>query len=192
MKLVEVQAPFQQWGMDFIGEISLSSSSSFSWILVAIDYFTKWVEEFPTRNSTSKVVNNFLLTNIITRFGCSERIVTDSAMCFRSDKFIKFYENYGITRSVSSPYHPQGNGQEESTNKSLLKTIKRTLDDNKKAWDSKLQFPIWADRVTVKKAIGLSPFDLVYGIQARMPQNNMVGLYNVIQVYDDEIVDDMH
>ena len=73
-----------------------------------------------------------------------------------------------------------------------MKIIRRTLDDNKKAWDSKLQFSIWADRVTVKKAIGVSPFDLVYGIQARMPQNNMTGLYNFIQMYDDEIIDDMH
>ena len=66
------------------------------------------------------------------------------------------------------------------------------MDNNKKAWDSKLQFAIWADKVTVKKAIGVSPFDLVYGIQARMPQNNMTGLYNFIQIYDDEIIDDMH
>ena len=191
LKPVEVQAPFQQWGMDFIGEISPKSSTGFSWILVATDYFTKWVEAIPTRNVTSKVVNNFLLNNIASRFGCPERIVTDNAMCFRSDEFIKFYEKYGITRSFSSPYHPQGNGQVESTNKSLLKIIKRTLNDNKKAWDSKLQFAIWADRVTVKKAIGVSPFDLVYGIQARMPQNNLVGLYNFIQMYDEDIINDM-
>lgn len=142
LKLVEVQVPFQQWGMDFIGEISPSSSTGFSWILLATDYFTKWVEAIPTRNLTSKVVNSFLLNNIITRFGCPERIVNDNAMCFRSEEFIKFCDKYGITRSTSSPYHPQGNGQAESTNKSLLKVIKRTLDDNKKAWDSKLQLAI--------------------------------------------------
>ena len=80
LKLVEVQAPFQQWGMNFLGEISPSSNSGFSWILVATDYFTKWVEAIPTRNSTRKVVNNFLLNNIITRFGCPKKMVTDNAM----------------------------------------------------------------------------------------------------------------
>ena len=70
LKPVEVQAPFQQWGMDFIGEISPKTSTGYSWILVATNYFTKWVEAVPTRNGTSKVVNNFLLTNIISRFGC--------------------------------------------------------------------------------------------------------------------------
>lgn len=69
-----------------------------------------------------------------------------------------------MTRSSSAPYHLQGNGHTESTNKTVLKVIKRTLDDNKKAWDSKLQLAIWADRVTIKKAIGVAPFDLVYGI----------------------------
>ena len=150
--------------MDFIGEISPKSSTGYSWILVATDYFTKWVEAIPTRNATSKVVNKFLVSNVISRFGYPQRIVIDNAMCFRSEEFMKFCDKYGITRSTSSPYHPQGNGQEKSTNKNLLKVIKRTLDDNKKAWDSKLQFSIWSNRVTVKKAIGVAHFDLVYGI----------------------------
>lgn len=68
LKLVEVQAQFQQWGMDFIGEISPKSSTGYSWMLVATDHFTKWVEAIPKRNATSKVVNNFLLNNIISRF----------------------------------------------------------------------------------------------------------------------------
>ena len=60
----------------------------------------------------------------------------------------------------------------------------------KETWYSKLQLTLWADRVTIKKEIGVSPFDLVYVIQARMPQNNLMGLYNYIHMYDD-ILDDM-
>lgn len=58
LKPVEVQAPFQKWAMDFIGGISPKSSVGYSWILVATDYFTKWLEAIPTRNATSKVVNS--------------------------------------------------------------------------------------------------------------------------------------
>ena len=105
-KLVEVQAPFQQWGMDFLGEISPKSSTGYSRILVATDYFTKWVEKVPTRNATRKFVNNFLLNNIISRFGCPQKLVIDNAMCFRSEDFIKFCDKYSIIRSTSSPYHP--------------------------------------------------------------------------------------
>ena len=83
LRPVEVQEPFQQWGIKFIGKITNKSSGGHSWILVATDYFTKWVEEIPTRNATSKVVINFILNNIITRFGCPQNLVTDNAMCFR-------------------------------------------------------------------------------------------------------------
>ena len=74
-----------------------------------------------------------------------------------------------ITRYTSSPYHPQGNRQVESSNKILLKIIKRILNDNKKAWDSKLPLVVWADRMIVKKAIGTTPFDIVYWIWVRLP-----------------------
>jgi hypothetical protein len=69
----------------------------------------------------------------------------------------------------STPYYPQGNGLAESSNKSLIKIIKRLLEDNKKAWDSKLKFSLWADRVTTKRSLGISPFQLVYGTEAIFP-----------------------
>ena len=74
---------------------------------------------------------------------------------------------------------------------SLLKIIKRILGENKRAWDSKLPLALWANRVTVKKAIGCAPFDLVYGIQAKLPQNNLKEMYKFVQLYEDDIVDDM-
>lgn len=92
--------------MDFIGEISTKSSTNYSWILVATNYFTKWVDAIPTRNATSKLVTIFLLKNIIKRFGCPKKIMNDNAMYFRSEDFIKFCDKYTITRSTSSPYHP--------------------------------------------------------------------------------------
>lgn len=101
-------------------------------------------------------------------------------MCFRSDEYKEFYRNYDIIEYKSSPYHPQGNGQVESSNKSILKIIKIVLEENKKAWDSKLPLALWADRVTMKKDIGCGPFDLVYGIQARLPQNNLKEMYKFV------------
>jgi hypothetical protein len=66
----------------------------------------------------------------------------------------------------STPYYPQGNGLTESSNMSLIKITKRLLEDNKKAWDSKLKFSLWDDIVTTKRALGVSPFQLVYGVEA--------------------------
>lgn len=83
-------------------------------------------------------------------------------MSFRSEEFVGFCTSHGISMSYSSPYHPQGNGQAESSNKSLLNIIKKILEENKRSWDQKLKLALWADRITVKKAIGMSPFKLVY------------------------------
>lgn len=79
MILVHIEEPFQQWGIDFIGEIHLASSSEHKWILTATDYFTKWVEAIPTRNATDAIVIKFMEENIIVRFGCPVKIITDNA-----------------------------------------------------------------------------------------------------------------
>lgn len=180
LRPLQADAPFQQWGIYFIGEIQEKSSGGHRWILVATDYFTKWVEAIPTRQDTSNVVTNFLMDNIITRFGTPVRIITDNGMCFRSNEFKSFCDRFGITISYATPYHPQANGQAESSNKSLLKIIKRMLENNKKAWNLKLKLAVWADRIIVKKAIKKSPFELVYGAQARMPLQNLLPVYKFI------------
>ena len=70
LKHISVDAPFQQWGLDFIGEINPTSSGQHRWILTATDYFTKWVEALPTRQATDAIIIDFLLNNIMSRFGC--------------------------------------------------------------------------------------------------------------------------
>jgi transposase InsO family protein len=132
--------------------------------LTTTDYFTEWIEAIPTRNASHKVIIGFL-EDIITRFGYPNRIVTDNAASFKAEPLIQFCEQYEITLIHSTPYYPQGNGLEKSSNKSLIKIFKKLLEDKKKAWDSKLKFSLWADRVTTKRALGLSPFQLVYGVE---------------------------
>jgi hypothetical protein len=91
LKPVVASSPFQQWGLDFIGEIHPPSSGQHRWILTATDYFTKWIEVAPTRSSSHKVIISFL-EDIIARFGYPNRIVTDNVSSFKSKPLIKFYE----------------------------------------------------------------------------------------------------
>jgi transposase InsO family protein len=127
-----------------------------------MDYFTKWMEAIPTRSDSHKVIISFL-EDIIARFGYPRRIVTDNAACFKFEPLVKFCEKFEISLIHSTPYYPQGNGLEESSNKITIKLIKILLEYNKKAWDSKLKFTLWVDRVTTKKSLCTSPFQLVYG-----------------------------
>ena len=77
--------------------------------------------------------------------------------------------NYNVTLSHSTPYYPQGNKLVESSNKSLVRIIKKMLAENKKGWDSKLVYALWVDRISNKKSIGTSPFQLVYGVDDVIP-----------------------
>jgi transposase InsO family protein len=139
---VVVEAPFQQWGLDFIGQFKDNSSNGYTWILTATDYFTKWVEAIPTKSTTDKVVMNFLEDKIITRFGVPARITTDNAKDFSSTEFSSFFFKYGIVLSHSSNYYPQGNGLAESSNKNLMAIVKKIVGDNKRSWDSKIKFAL--------------------------------------------------
>jgi hypothetical protein len=81
---VVVEAPFQQWVLDFIGQFKDNSSNGYTWIIMTTDYFTKWVEAISTKSATDKVVMDFLEDLIITRFGVPAKITTDNAKAFNS------------------------------------------------------------------------------------------------------------
>jgi hypothetical protein len=82
---------------------------------------------------------------------------------------VKLCEDYGIKIKNSTAYYPQGNGLDESSKKRMVKIIKNLLEDNKRYWDSKLKYALWVDRVSTKRVIGTSPFQLVYGMEAIIP-----------------------
>ena len=77
---ISIESPFQHWGLDLIGEINPDSSGQHRWILTTTNYFTKWIEAIPTRRATGAVIMDFLENNILSRFGCPKRIVTDNAL----------------------------------------------------------------------------------------------------------------
>jgi hypothetical protein len=82
LKPISVEAPFQKWGLDLIREIHPPSSGQHRWILTAMDYFTKWIEVVPSRQAIDSVIVKFLENNILSRFGCPRKIITDNAVAF--------------------------------------------------------------------------------------------------------------
>ena len=95
------------------------------WILVAIEYFTKWVEVVPLRKVMGEAVANFIEENIIMRFGVPHRIISDNGTPFVNNVMRKMLEFYQVKHHRSLPYYPQGNGQAEATNKTLIKIISK-------------------------------------------------------------------
>ena len=164
-----IDAPFQQWGLDFIGPVNPPSSQGHTYILTATDYFSKWVEAKAMKKATSTVVCEFIKEQILVRFGVPAKLVMDNASYFTSAEIIAFCYDNGIQVGHSSDYFPQGNGQAESSNKNLINILKKLVSDNQKNWHKKLHDALWADRTTPKRAIGISPFELVYGVEVVLP-----------------------
>jgi transposase InsO family protein len=110
-----------------------------------------------------------LENNVLSRFGCPIKIITDNAASFKSKRMEKFCSDYNITLGHSTSYYPQGNGLAKSSNKRLTKNIKKLLQDNKKSWHKNLIHALWADRITTKRSIATSPFQIVYGTEEIFP-----------------------
>ena len=101
--------PFHTWGLNLMGPVN-PPSREYIWILVAIDYFTKWVETVPLRKAIRGAVANFIKENIIVRFGVPHRIISGNGIPFVNSDVRKMLEFYQVKHHRPSPYYPQGNG----------------------------------------------------------------------------------
>ena len=137
-------------------------SRGYIWILVATEYFTKWAEAIPLRKAIGGVVANFIKVNIIIRFGVPHRIINDNDTPFVNNDVRKMLEFYQVKHHRSSPYFPQGKGQAEATNKTLIKIISKMSQEYTGGWAVHLLDTLWASRNSSKSTIGFSPFSLVY------------------------------
>lgn len=129
LELIQVEEPFQQWGIDFIRAINPNSSSEHKFILTATDFFTKWVKAEAVKEANQKTVLRFM-EKLITRYGIPQMIISDNGLAFVGAKVTDFAMRLGIYWKTSSNYYPQGNGLAESINKNLIWILKRTVEDN--------------------------------------------------------------
>uniref|UniRef100_A0A2N9ICY4 Uncharacterized protein n=1 Tax=Fagus sylvatica TaxID=28930 RepID=A0A2N9ICY4_FAGSY len=160
--------PFAQWGLDIMGPLPVGRRQ-LKFLVVGIDYFTKWVEAEPLATITEKNIRGFVWKAIICRFGIPRAFISDNGRQFDNSPFREFCEELGIHNHYSSPGHPQANGQVEVTNRSLLKMIKTRLEGAKGLWPEELPNILWAYRTTARTPTGETPFRLTYGTEAVIP-----------------------
>ena len=138
-------------------------------LVVGIEYFTKWVEAKPLAKITQQNVKNFVWKNIVCKFGVPRVLISDNGRQFDNTLFRDFCEHFGIQNHYSSPALPQANGQTEVANQSLLKIIKTWLKGAKRVWPDELPGVLWAYRTTVKTPTGETSFKLAYGSETVIP-----------------------
>ena len=135
---------FDIWGIDFMGPFP--SSFGHSYILLAVDYVSKWVEAKATRTNDSRVVVGFLKSNIFTRFGIPRAIISDRGAHFCNKVIDTLLKKYKVTHRVSTAYHPQTSGQAEVSNREIMSILEKTVNPNRKDWSTKLDDALWAYR----------------------------------------------
>lgn len=159
--------PFAQWGMDIVDPFPPGQGQK-KFLLLAIDYFTKWAEAEPLATITATQVQKFCW-RLICRFGLPKTIVTDNGRQFVDRKLGQFFRDLGIKHTTSSVEHPQTNGQAEAVNKTIVSELKRRLGEKKTAWVEELPEILWAYRCTPHGTTGETPFNLTYGTDAMLP-----------------------
>ena len=138
-------------------------------VLVAVDYFTKWAKAEALANIRDVDVKMFMWRNIVTRFGVSESLVSDNGLQFDSKAFRWFYSDLGIKNRYSTPAYPQNNGQAEATNKAIVNGLRKRLEGTKGRWAEELPNVLWVYRTTLRWFTGETLFSLTYGAEAVIP-----------------------
>ena len=133
--------------MDIVGPL-LAAAAQKKFLLVATDYFSKWVEAEAYASIKDKDVTKFVWKNIICRFGIPQTIIADNDPQFDSITFRNFYSELNIRNLYSTSRYPQSNGQAEATNKTLITALKKKLEQAKGKWAEELPGVLWTYRTT--------------------------------------------
>ena len=155
--------PFAIWGMDIIGPFSPGKGQT-KFLLVGVDYFTKWIEVEPLASISAKNVQNFVWRSIVCRFDVPHTIITDNGRQFIDRGLQSFNDDLGIKSITTSVEHPQTNGQVEAANKVILNELKKRLGKAKCRWTKELIEILWAYRCTPQTTTQEIPYSLTLSL----------------------------
>ncbi|GJU87454.1 reverse transcriptase domain-containing protein [Tanacetum coccineum] len=155
-------------GIDIAGPFP-EGPGKVKFLIVAMDYFTKWIEAKSVTTITGAQVKKFVWDNIVCRFGLPGEIISDNGKQFRDNPFKDWCKKLCIRQCFASVKHPQANGQVERANRSLGEGIKALLGEKNKNWVEEISHVLWAHRTMIKSSNGETPFSLTYGTEAVIP-----------------------
>ena len=156
-------APFQKWGINFVGPVNPTSRSRKRHIIIATDYATKWAEAKAVTANDAQAAALFLWEQVILRFGAPLEIVSDRGLHFINEIITALTRYYTIRHRKTTPYNPKANGAVERTNGTIVRVLGKVIAVHQRDWDEKLPSVVHAYNITHKETTGKSPFYLVYG-----------------------------
>src|SRR6266542_648596 len=167
---IRIKELFYQWGIDIVEPLTETSRGN-KYIVVAIDYFTKYPEARALANANARNVANFLYEDIICRYECPRKIISDRGIHFNNQVIENLLEQFKIRHNLSTPYHPKTNGLVERFNKTLCESLAK-LNEERENWDEYISSTLFAYRTKINKSTQFTLFYLTYGRKAKLPFND--------------------
>ena len=160
-----IETPFDRIALDIVGPLP-KTSRGHRYILVLVDYATRYPEALPLRAATAKAVARELML-LFSRVGIAREVLTDQGSCFMSRVLKELLRLLQVKQLRTSVYHPQTDGLVERFNKTLKQMLKKAMDTDGKNWDQLLPHVLFAVREVPQASTGFSPFELLYGRRPR-------------------------
>ena len=158
---------FYLWGIDFMGPFPSSFGNLY--ILLAVNYVSKWVEAIACPRNDANTGVGFIQRNILNRYEAPRTIISDKGSHFANKMFAKLLSRYGLRNAMGLAYHTQSNGQSKISNREIKNILKKIVNTSRSYWSIKLDDALWAYRIAYKSPIGMSPHKIVFEKACHLP-----------------------
>jgi ribonuclease HI len=185
-QLIQPTWPLQRWGLDLLGPLP-PAQGNLRYVVVAVEYFSKWIEAKPLATITSVTVQKFFWQNIVCRFGVLKAITMDNGTQFDAETFKDFCDQIGMKIHFASVRHPESNGLVERANGIIMTGIMKLIFNQPRGkWPDELIKVVWSHNTTISRSTGFTPFKLLFCDEAITPEEAKAGSIRTIASAEDE------
>jgi ribonuclease HI len=185
-QLIQPTWSSQRWGLDLLGPLP-PAQGNLKYVVVAIEYFSKWIEAKPLATITSVTVQKIFWQNIVCRFGVPKAITVDNGTQFDVEAFKEFCEQIGTKIHFASVRHPESNGLVERANDIIMTGIMKLIFNQPRGkWPDELIKVVWSYNTTISRSTGFTPFKLLFGDEAITPEEAKAGSIRTVALAEDE------